>query len=86
MGLTEIEVAWTLSRVKKFYKLWQTYIEGGTPVPDERYSFSFNNVMPSSVTNEPLVVSVSDRSEKGGIVNDIESTVIKESKVSVSTV
>lgn len=53
-------------------------------MPDERYSFSFNNVMPSSVTN--LVVSVSDRSEKGGIVNDIESTVIKESKVSVSTV
>ena len=42
--------------------------------------------MPSSVTNEPLVVSVRDRSEKGGIVNDIESTVIKESKVSVSTV
>ena len=38
------------------------------------------------VTNEALVVSVNDRSEKGGIVNDIESTVINESKVNVSTV
>ena len=38
------------------------------------------------VTNELLVVSVNDRSEKDGIVSEIESTVIKESKVNVSTV
>ena len=37
-------------------------------------------------TNGPLVVSVKDRSEKGDVVNDIESTLIKESKVNASTV
>ena len=61
---------------------------GPSPMEDEVVPSAVTNGAASSpgVTNEPLVVSVSDRSEKGGIVNDIESTVIKESKVSVSTV
>ena len=61
---------------------------GSSPMEDEVVPSAVTNGAASSpgVTNEPLVVSVSDRSEKGGIVNDIESTVIKESKVSVSTV
>ena len=61
---------------------------GPSPMEDEVVPSAVTNGAARSpgVTNEPLVVSVSDRSEKGGIVNDIESTVIKESKVSVSTV
>ena len=61
---------------------------GPSPMEDEVVPSPVTNGAARSpgVTNEPLVVSVSDRSEKGGIVNDIESTVIKESKVSVSTV
>ena len=61
---------------------------GPSPMEDEVVPSAVTNGAASSpgVANEPLVVSVSDRSEKGGIVNDIESTVIKESKVSVSTV
>ena len=61
---------------------------GPSPMEDEVVPSAFVNGAASSpgVTNELLVVSVNDRSEKGGIVNDIESTVIKESKVNVSTV
>ena len=61
---------------------------GPSPMEDEVVPSAVINGAASipSVTNEPLVVSVNDRSEKGGIVNDIESTVIKESKVNVSTV
>ena len=61
---------------------------GPSPMEDEVVPSPVTNGAASNpgVTNEPLVVSVSDRSEKGGIVNDIESTVIKESKISVSTV
>ena len=61
---------------------------GPSPMEDEVFPSAVVNGAASSpgVTNEPLVVSVNDTSEKGGIVNDIESTAIKESKVNVSTV
>ena len=59
---------------------------GPSPMEDEVVPSAVINGAASSpgVSNEPLIVSVNDRSEKGGIVNDIESTVIKESKVNVS--
>ena len=45
-----------------------------SPMEDEVVPSVVVNGAASSpgVTNEPLVVSVNDRSEKGGIVNDIE--------------